>query len=235
MTGRLQMRETIVFDLDGTLADTAGDLIAAANAAMAALGHAPSLRPGADDATAFRGGRAMLELSVARLGLTDGAALVEAGYPILLEAYRQAIDVHTVLYPGVVEAVTRLRARGAATSICTNKPEGLAIDLVDRLGLTPLFDALVGADTLPVRKPDPAPYVAAVKRSGGTLGRSLLVGDTVTDRKTAAAAGVPSVLVTFGPTGSAVADLAPEALLDHYDELDDVIARLLPGELATRS
>jgi phosphoglycolate phosphatase len=229
------MRDTIVFDLDGTIADTAGDLIAAANAALAALGHGPALRPGDDDATAFRGGRAMLELARQRLALPDGAQVVEAGYPILLEAYGQAIDVHTTLYPGVVAAVERLRARGAATAICTNKPEALAIDLIDRLSLSHLFDALVGADTLPVRKPDPAPYPRAVDRSGGTLARSLLIGDTVTDRKTAAAAGVPCVLVTFGPTGRAVADLAPEALLDHYDDLDRVIARSCPAGDAARS
>jgi phosphoglycolate phosphatase len=229
------MRDTIVFDLDGTLADTAGDLIAAANAALAALGHGPALRMGDDDATAFRGGRAMLELGVQRLALPDGAQVVEDGYPILLEAYGQAIDNHTTLYPGVVAAVERLRARGAATSICTNKPEKLAIDLIDRLSLSHLFDALVGADTLPVRKPDPAPFRAAVDRSGGTLARSLLVGDTVTDRKTAAAAGVPCVLVTFGPSGRAVADLAPEALLDHYDDLDRVIATVLRAGDAARS
>ncbi len=222
------MRETIVFDLDGTLADTAGDLIAAANAALVALGHGPALTAGADDATAFRGGRAMLDLGVTRLGLSDGADVVEAGYPILLEAYGDAIDTYTTLYPGVVDAVQRLRERGAATSICTNKPEKLAIDLVQRLGLSNLFDALIGADTLPVRKPDPAPYLAAVDRSGGALGRSVLIGDTVTDRKTATAAGVPCVLVTFGPTGRAVEDLSPEAVLDHYDDLDTVIAQVLP-------
>jgi phosphoglycolate phosphatase len=229
------MRDTIVFDLDGTLADTAGDLIAAANAALGAMGHAPALRMGEDDATAFRGGRAMLELAVNRLALADAAQIVEDGYPILLEAYGQAIDTHTTLYPGVVAAVERLRGRGAATSICTNKPEKLAIDLIDRLSLTHLFDALVGADTLPVRKPDPAPYLAAVERSGGALARSLLVGDTVTDRKTAAAAGVPCVLVTFGPSGRAVADLAPEALLDHYDDLDRVIDTVLPRGNVARS
>lgn len=221
------MRDTIVFDLDGTIADTAGDLIDAANAAMAALGHDAVLRHGADDATAFRGGRAMLDLAVKRLGLADGDGVVEAGYPILLEAYGRSINVHTRLYPGVVEAIDRLRDRGAATAICTNKPEKLAIDLIDRLGLSPLFDALVGADTLSVRKPDPAPYVAAVERSGGTLKRSLLVGDTLTDRQTATAAGVPCILVTFGPAGRAVADLRPDAMLDHFDELDQVIAKVL--------
>jgi phosphoglycolate phosphatase len=229
------MHNTIVFDLDGTIADTAGDLIAAANAAMTRMGHSAVLQPGADDATAFRGGRAMLQLATTRLGLPDHESIIEAGYPILLEAYGQAINVHTTLYPGVVAAVERLRDRGAATAICTNKPEALAIDLVDRLGLSHLFDALVGADTLPVRKPDPAPYLAAVERAGGGVARSLLIGDTVTDRKTAAAAGVPCVLVSFGPTGREVAALGPEAMLDHYDDLDGVIADLLPGHAAARS
>jgi phosphoglycolate phosphatase len=222
------MRDTIVFDLDGTLADTAGDLIAAANAALAALGHGPALRMGDDDATAFRGGRAMLELGDSVWRCPTGRrwsrmATRSCWRPTAAGDRR----THTTLYPGVVAAVERLRARGAATSICTNKPEALAIDLIDRLSLSHLFDALVGADTLPVRKPDPAPFRAAVDRSGGTLARSLLVGDTVTDRKTAAAAGVPCVLVTFGPSGRAVADLAPEALLDHYDDLDRVIATVL--------
>jgi phosphoglycolate phosphatase len=219
------MRDTIVFDLDGTLADTAGDLIAAANAALAALGHGPALRMGDDDATAFRGGRAMLELGVQRLALPDGAQVVEDGYPILLEAYGQAIDNHTTLYPGVVAAVERLRARGAATSICTNKPEKLAIDLIDRLSLSHLFDALVGADTLPVRKPDPAPYPRGggpQRRHAGAVASGGGHGDGPQD---GAAARVPCVLVTFGPSGRAVADLAPEALLDHYDDLDRVIAR----------
>ena len=222
------MRDTIVFDLDGTIADTAGDLIAAANAAMVELGHGASLVPGADDATAFRGGRAMLALAVQRRGLADGDAIVEAGYPILLEAYGRAIDVHTVLYPGVVAAVDRLRARGVATAICTNKPEALAVRLIDRLGLAHLFDALVGADTLPVRKPDPAPLREAVARAGGLASRALLVGDTETDRLTARAAGMPCILVTFGPDGDDVARLRPEALLRHYDELDAACLRLLP-------
>jgi phosphoglycolate phosphatase len=223
------MRDTIVFDLDGTIADTAGDLIAAANATLRAMGHAVALRPGDDDATAFRGGRAMLELAVARLELADGERIVEVGFPLFLDAYAREIDTHTTVYPGVVAAIGRLRARGAATAICTNKPENLAIDLIDRLALAQHFDALIGADTLPVRKPDPAPFLAAVDRSGGALDRSVMIGDTVTDRRTASAAGVPCVLVTFGPTGRAVEDLGPEALLDHYDDLDRVIAQVLPA------
>ena len=222
------MQRTVIFDLDGTLADTAGDLIAAANAALQAMGHAPALVPGQDDATAFRGGRAMLRLAGQRLGLSEQEDMVERGYPILLEAYGHALDVHTRLYPGALAAVERLRADGAALGICTNKPEGLAVRLMERLGMADLFDAIVGADTLPVRKPDPAPYREAVDRAGGTTARSFLLGDTDTDRRTARAAGVPCALVTFGPDGRAVAALDPEALLDHFDQLDTVVAQLLP-------
>jgi phosphoglycolate phosphatase len=218
----------VIFDLDGTLADTAGDLIVAANTALAAFGHAPQLVMGRDDATALAGGRAMLRLAAERLGLTDPEPMVEAGYPLILSAYGDAIDHHTRLYPGAMEAVLRLKSRGIAVGICTNKPEGLAETLLTRLGVRAEFGALVGADTLPVRKPDPMPYWEAVARAGGLRERSCLIGDTVTDRETARAAGRPCALVTFGPLGRAVADLGPEALIDHYDGLDAVIDRLIP-------
>lgn len=219
----------VIFDLDGTLADTSGDLIAAANAALDRMGHAPRLSRGVDDATAFRGGRAMLRLAGERAGMAthDLDVMVEQGYPLLLEAYGAAIDTHTTLYPGAVDAVERLRKQGVAVGICTNKPEGLAATLLDRLGIASLFASMIGADTLPTRKPDPAPYRAAVDGAGGTLTRSILIGDTETDRSTAAAAGVPCALVTFGPTGRAVADLSPEALLDHFDDLDAVVDQLI--------
>lgn len=217
----------VIFDLDGTLADTAGDLIAAANAALGAMGHAPQLMMGRDDATALRGGRAMLQLAADRMGMAQAAPMIAAGYPLLLSAYGDAIDRHTTLYPGAMDAVARLKARGIAVGICTNKPEGLAETLLTRLGVRAEFAALVGADTLPVRKPDPAPFFEAVARAGGARGQSCLIGDTVTDRDTARAAGRPCALVTFGPLGQSVADLGPEALIDHYDGLDSVIDRLI--------
>ena len=216
---------TVVFDLDGTLADTSADLLAAANACFRGLGHGDLLGPG-DALTAFHGGRAMLRLGFSRLGVVDDA-MIDAQYPVLLEAYAQAIDVNTTLYPGAVAAVEALRAAGFAVSICTNKPEALAQDLTRRLGIRPLFGALIGADTLPTRKPDAAPYVAAVEQAGGTVSRSMLIGDTETDRKTGLAAGVPVALVTFGPEGRGVERLRPEALLDHFDDLPALAARIL--------
>lgn len=222
---------TVVFDLDGTLADTGADLIAAANACFEGLGHGAVLDPVADKATAFRGGRAMLALGFGRVnGGPSGAeaeAAIEENYPVLLDSYAANLNHHTRLYPGVAEALETLLAGGYRTAICTNKPEALAQELIARLGISGLFGALVGADTLPVRKPDPRPYREAVARAGGTVGASVLIGDTVTDRECARAAGVACALVTFGPEGRAVARLRPDALLDGYDRLPGLIARLI--------
>lgn len=217
---------TVVFDLDGTLADTSADLVAAANTCFRGLGHGDLLDPVADALTAFHGGRAMLRLGFSRLGRAD-EALVDAQYPVLLAAYADGIDTHTRLYPGAVDAVEALRSAGYATAICTNKPEGLAETLIQRLGVRGLFGSLIGADTLPTRKPDVAPYLAAVRQAGGNPARSLLVGDTETDRKTAAAAGVPCILVSFGPEGAGIARLDPEAMLHSYADLPALADRLL--------
>ncbi|OZA17024.1 MAG: haloacid dehalogenase [Rhodobacterales bacterium 17-64-5] len=219
---RPDLLPTVVFDLDGTLVDTSADLLAAANAVLS--------RPvlGSDDRlTAFHGGRAMLRLGFTRLQEEWEEGDIDAAYPKLLEAYRGAIAVQSRLYPGAMAAVAALQHAGFAVSICTNKPEGLADLLLRALGVRDAFGALVGADTLPVRKPDPAPYRAAVERAGGSVARSMLVGDTETDAKTGVAAGVPVALVTFGPEGAGVARFQPAALLDRLEDLPDLAMRLL--------
>ena len=218
---------TVVFDLDGTLADTSGDLIAAANACFERLGHPPQLERGRDDLTAFAGGRAMLRLGFGRLGMPPDEALVDAQYPVLLEAYGAAIATHTVLYPGAVDAVQVLRAAGFRTAICTNKPEGLARTLCDRLGISELFGALVGADTLAVRKPDAGHYRASVERAGGDVARSIMIGDTETDLLTARAVGAACVLVGFGPLGHGIARLGPDRVLDAYEALPAMVTEML--------
>ncbi len=220
-------RRTIVFDLDGTLADTSADLIASANWCFEDLGFGKVLDPVADAATAFRGGRAMLKLGFSRVAPQAGAAQIDREYPRLLAAYAEGIDRETTLYDGAIDAVDALRSAGWLTSVCTNKPEALAEDLLQKLGVRGMFDALIGADTLPVRKPNPVPYIASVEQAGGEVLRSLLVGDTVTDRDTARAAGVPIVLVGFGPDGAAVADLEPDALLGAYADLPPLAEGLL--------
>lgn len=217
---------TVVFDLDGTLADTSGDLLAAANACFQAMGEGDVLRVETDAGTALRGGKAMLTLGLTRLGRMD-AALVDSYYPMLLEAYGAAIDTHTFLYPGAMQAVADLSAMGYGVGICTNKPEALAEQLMASLGARDAFGALVGADTLAVRKPDPEPLFETARRLGGDPAKTVLIGDSVTDRETARAAGVPSVLVTFGPSGEDMAALTPEALLHDYADLPDMVQDLV--------
>ncbi|WP_298842180.1 HAD-IA family hydrolase [uncultured Roseobacter sp.] len=219
--------KTVIFDLDGTLADTSGDLIAAANVCFRDMGAGDLLNPATDAGTALRGGRAMLRLGMERLGRGEDEATIDRYYPVLLEAYAGAIDVYTQMYPGAMDAVAELGAMGFGVGICTNKPEGLAETLMQRLGVRDAFASLVGADTLPVRKPDPEPLFEAARRAGGDPARCILIGDSDTDRNTARAAGVPSVLVTFGPAGEDMAALEPEALLERYSDLPALASRLL--------
>lgn len=220
------MAGTVVFDLDGTLADTSGDLIAAANACFHARGLGALLDPIEDALIAFHGGRAMLRAGYARLPgdtiLPPGAE--DEDYPRLLGHYGEAIAIHTRLYPGAETALDRLAEAGHRLAVCTNKPAALAETLLRELGIRDRFAAMIGADTLPVRKPDPRPYQAAVETAGGRVAQSFLVGDTETDRRTAAAAGVKVALVAFGPEGEALRRLAPEAMLAHFDDLPRLAA-----------
>lgn len=217
---------TVIFDLDGTLADTSGDLLAAANHCFREMGHGDVLVHEQDAAIALRGGRMMLTHGLKRVGDYKDETVL-AYYPVLLEAYAEAIDTHTQFYPGALDAVGALKGAGYGVGICTNKPEGLADLLLTRMGVRDEFASLVGADTLPVRKPDPEPLREAARRAGGHPDLCVLIGDSDTDRNTARAAGVPSVLVTFGPSGDDMAALQPEALLHHFDDLPALVTNLI--------
>lgn len=218
--------KTVIFDLDGTLADTSGDLLESANYCFRDMGLGDVLQPGQDDGVALHGGRMMLSTGLRRLGRYEDA-LVERYYPVLLQAYEATIAVHTTIYPDAMETIQTLKALGYGVGICTNKPERLAEALLTELGVRDEFGALVGADTLPQRKPDPAPLIETVTRLGGDIAQSILIGDSVTDRSTARAAGVPSVLVTFGPDAAEMPALEPEALMQDYAELPGIVARLI--------
>lgn len=217
-----------IFDLDGTLADTSADLIAAANATLAEAGVGATLTVARDTAVAFAGGRAMLRAGFTRAAGAADEALIDALYPRLLLHYAANIDRHTRAYDGVAPALERLAAAGWALGVCTNKPEALAETLLARLGLRGHFRAMLGADSRAFRKPDPRHLLETIALAGGSPGRAVLIGDTVTDREAAHAAGVPCVLVSFGPDGDAVAALRPDALLDHFDALPELLERLVP-------
>ncbi|MDG1471630.1 MAG: HAD-IA family hydrolase [Ascidiaceihabitans sp.] len=219
--------KTVIFDLDGTLADTSGDLIEAANVCFRDMGAGDMLDPASDAGIALRGGRAMLMLGLQRMDRAHDKDKLDHYYPVLLEAYAKDIDSRTVMYPGAMDAVEVLKTLGYGVGIATNKPQGLAEELLKRLGVRDAFASMVGADTLDVRKPDPEHLFEAARRAGGDPALTCLIGDTDTDRKTARNAGVPSVLVTFGPAGGDMAALEPEALLDDYADLPAIVQRLL--------
>ena len=218
---------TTVFDLDGTLADTSRDLIAAANACLGRRNGVWLLDAEKDASAAFAGGRAMIRLGFTRQDARWSEDDVDAAYPVFLDRYADAIDRHTVLYPGVRNALDALAAQGSALAVCTNKPEALALELLGRLNILGLFGAVLGADTLPVRKPDPEHLLETIRRVGGDPGTSVLVGDTVNDRETALRAGVPCILVAFGPTGADIGKLSPEAILDHFDSLPAMVEEVI--------
>lgn len=217
----------VIFDLDGTLADTAGDLVAAGNHRFRTLGYGDVLDAKNDAIVAGQGVRKLMQAGFARVKPEFDDADIDAAHSVVVDFYRENIAVHSRLYDGAADAIEGLKQDGYAVGICTNKPEGLAKILLKKLGVQDLFGSLVGSDTLSERKPHAMPYLAAVERAGGNISQSYLVGDTITDRKTAEAANVPSALVTFGPIGHDVTVYAPEALLHSYTDLMQVTKELI--------
>ncbi len=214
--------DVVAFDLDGTLADTAPDLTAALNHALGQLGRPPV--PAKDVRHMVgHGARALLQKGLAATGEMT-AALVEQGFPIFIDYYLANISAGTTIFPGLEAVLETLAAKGVKLAVCTNKAEILARELIDALGWQSRFDALVGGDTLPVRKPDPAPLFEAIARCGG--GRAAYVGDSITDTDTGRNANIPTVAVTFGFSDRPHDQLGASALIDHFDELIPTLERL---------
>lgn len=214
--------DTIVFDLDGTLVDTAGDLTASLNHALAALGR-PPVPPDSVRAMVGQGARKLLERGLAASGDVT-AELVEAGVAPFLNHYGANIAVHSRPFEAVEPVLDRLSDEGWRLAICTNKPEMLARQLVEALGWAGRFGALLGADSRPWRKPDPRHLLDTVAEAGGR--QALFVGDSRTDALTALAAGVPLVLVGFGYSTEPVDTLGADHVIDHFDALLPAIGHI---------
>jgi len=213
---------TVAFDLDGTLVDTAPDLLGALNVILMDQGMTPA------PMTAVRqlvghGLRGMLIRAYAMADLTLTEDQIAELRPRIVEVYQGRIAQESLPFPGCLEALAGLRARGATLAVCTNKPAGLANLLLDALDMTRGFDAVIGGDSLPVQKPDPAPLLEAIARAGGDPARAVLVGDASPDTGAARAAGVPSVICAFGYNDLPPAELGGDVTIDHFDELIDAI------------
>lgn len=214
--------DTIIFDLDGTLVDTAGDLTASLNHALGVLGR-PAIDPAGVRAMVGHGARKLLERGLAATGeMTPD--LVEAGVRPFLDHYAANIAVHSRPFDGVEQALSALEADGLALAICTNKPVALAEALVAELGWAGRFRALLGADSRPWKKPDPRHLTDTLAAAQGRA--AIFVGDSRTDADTARAAGVPLVLVSFGYSTEPVEALGADALIHHFHALTPAIAAI---------
>ncbi|MGA1208541.1 MAG: phosphoglycolate phosphatase [Gemmobacter sp.] len=215
--------KAIVFDLDGTLVDSAPDIVGAGNALLADEGAAPI--PFAV-ARGFIGAGAdvFVRRMMAAAGMAEDAARQARLHAAFLDRYEGAVGA-TVLYPGVRGARDALAAGGWRIGICTNKPERPTAALLRHFGLGPRFAAVIGGDTLSVRKPDPAPLVAAIAALGGLP--SVFVGDSETDSETARRAGVPLALYTEGYRKTPLGALHHDAAFSDFAELPEIAARLL--------
>lgn len=216
----------IAFDLDGTLVDTAHDLIGTLNWLLAEEGVAPlSL----SEARPFigRGARWMIERGFHAADAPLAAERVQPLFDRFIARYEAHIADESRPFPGCVEALETLKAQGAKLCVCTNKLTGLSTRLLDALDMTRLFDAVIGADATAAVKPDPLHLRTAIAALGGSAERAVMVGDAATDAGAARAANVPLILVSFGYTEIPARDLAPDILIDHFDELPAACARLL--------
>ncbi len=219
--------DVVVFDLDGTLADTAADLTASLNHMLVRMGRARL--PGARVTEMVGGGmRNLLERGLAATGVVT-PALVEAGVPTFLEYYKAHIADESRPYAGAEAALDELTARGVRLAICTNKPERLTHLLLAAFGWTERFASVIGGDTLPERKPAAEPLWEAIRRAGG--GRGVLVGDSITDVETAVAAGLPCVAVTFGFRDRPAEELGATRLIGGFEELVAALEGLGGGNL----
>jgi phosphoglycolate phosphatase len=216
----------IAFDLDGTLVDTAPDLVGTLNLLLQEEGLAPLPL---DEARPFigRGAKWLIERGFQAANAALAPERVPALFDRFIAHYLAHIADESRPFPGVVEALSELKAAGARLAICTNKRTDLSVALLDALDLSRLFAAVIGADAAPASKPDPRHLETAVTAAGGVLDRALLVGDAATDAGAARAAGTPLVLVSFGYTEIPAKDLAPDILIDHFDQLPDACVRLL--------
>jgi phosphoglycolate phosphatase len=218
----------VVFDLDGTLIDTAPDLIATLNALFEREGIEPVPFM---QARQFIGGgaRKLIERGLAAKGRALTVAEADRLYAVYVSAYEERIAELSRPFPGVEGALDALAARGFRFAVCTNKLERLSVKLLDALDLSRRFAAICGQDTFGVQKPDPRILTATVEAAGGCLRSALMVGDSHIDIATARAAKVPVIAVDFGYTDTPVARHRPDRLISHFDELTAAVTDMIEG------
>lgn len=217
---------TIVFDLDGTLAETAPDLIWTLNAVLAEIDLPPIPFELARDLIGA-GARALINRGLAADGRELGDEDVEKLFNRYLEIYETRLCVETHLFEHVPESLDILKQRGHRMAVCTNKMEYHSQKLIDALGIAPYFSAICGRDTFAFCKPDARHLTHTVLKAGGDPAKAIMIGDSRTDIDTALNANLPSIGVPFGYTDTPMAALGPDVLISHFRELPDAVMGLV--------
>jgi phosphoglycolate phosphatase len=217
---------TVVFDLDGTLVDSAPDLVATVNTVFAREGLPPVAYETARNLVGG-GARSLIERSLRAEGRKLGVGEVDRLVKDFIAHYAVHIADRSRPFPGLEATLDELGAIGARFAVCTNKLEWLSVRLLDALGLSKRFVAICGADTFGLRKPNPEFLRRTIACAGGEIGHAVMVGDSGTDVATARAAGVPVIAVDYGYTETPVAELGPERVISALSELPSSVFELL--------
>jgi phosphoglycolate phosphatase len=222
----MTLARTVVFDLDGTLVDTAPDLIAALNHVLDREGIAPVPLPSARNMIGA-GARKLIERGLEVDGSVKSVADVDRMMKDFIDYYAAHIADASRPFEGLEAALDDLQAQGFQFAVCTNKLEWLSKRLLDELGLSGRFSAICGADTFGVSKPDPIILQQTVARAGGDMAATIMVGDAGPDVGVARRAGVPVIGVEFGYTDVPIAELKPDRLIGHMKDLPAAVAGLI--------
>ena len=217
---------TIVFDLDGTLVDTAPDLVHTLNVVCAREGLSPVSYETARNLIGG-GARMMIARRIAAEGVAMAPTKVEQLFADFIAHYSEHVADRSRPFPGLVDALDLLSARGVRLAVCTNKLERLSVLLLKHLKLVDRFAAICGQDTFGIQKPDPEMLRRTIKAAGGSPRRAIMVGDSVTDILVARAAAVPVIAVDFGYSERPVSEFGPDRVISHFDQLDEALAAIL--------
>ena len=215
----------IIFDLDGTLIDTAPDLIETLNVILTREGFdAVSFEEARMDIGA--GAKQLLERGLAKHGRSVSPGCLNDLYSDYLDHYAEHIADRSRPFPGLEKALDTLAADGCTFAVCTNKLEWLSVRLLDQLNLSKRFAAIVGQDTIKIAKPNPAVLRHTITAAGGDVSHAIMVGDSKADIDTARATGVPVIAVDFGYTDTPVIELDPDLVIGHFDALPAAVKKL---------
>ena len=218
-------RPTIVFDLDGTLAETAPDIIGTLNVVLDREGLAPLPVSKARDLVGA-GARALIERGFRLYGKPLSPTRLDELFEVFLDVYAGRVANESHLYDGVLDALDVLVADGHILAVCTNKPERHSRLLLDALGITARFRAIAGRDSYPFFKPDARHLTMTIEAAGGDPRQAIMIGDSATDIATARNAGLPVICVPFGYTDVPIETLEPDHVIRHFDELVGAVSKV---------